>query len=202
MAVRALHPIRRTRPSPRSEDPVGLRLREVATLRPDRAAPTPNRGTQAHRQEAQVRPSARHPGASAEGATCADGGHRRVIRIVVCDDHAVVRAGLQRLLDSIEGIDVVATAVDGQDGVEVATRLRPDVVLMDLSMPRLDGVAATQQIATAAPDTRVVVLMSLHHRARLSSAMAAGARGCVLKDATPAQLVDAIRAAADARPAT
>jgi DNA-binding NarL/FixJ family response regulator len=124
----------------------------------------------------------------------------RVIRVAICDDHAVVRAGLERLLGSIEDIEVVATAADGAEGVEVATRLEPDVVLMDLSMPRLDGVAATRQIAGAAPHTRVVVLTSFHHQARIAHAIAAGAAGCVLKDATPAELLDAIRSAV--RPAS
>ena len=208
MAVRALRPTRRSRPVPRSEDAVGHRSRKASTRRADRVAETPGRGAPADRPEAQVRPGAGQrpgdgqPAAAAETAPAVDTGRRGVIRVVICDDHAVVRAGLQRLLESIDGIDVVATAVDGQDGVETAARLRPDVVLMDLSMPRLDGVAATRQIATAAPDTRVVVLTSFHDQARLRSAIAAGARGRVLKDATPAQLVDAIRAAADARPGT
>ena len=79
---------------------------------------------------------------------------RPLIRVVLCDDHAVVRAGLERLLDAIDGVKVVATAADGRDGVEAAARLRPDVVLMDLSMPGRDGVAATRRIVAAAPRTR------------------------------------------------
>jgi DNA-binding NarL/FixJ family response regulator len=119
----------------------------------------------------------------------------RDIRVVLCDDHAVVRAGLRRLLDSIEGVEVVAVAADGREGVEAVARLRPDVVLMDLSMPRLDGVAATREISAAAPETRVVVLTSFHHQDRITSAIEAGAGGYVLKDATPAELVDAVRSA-------
>jgi DNA-binding NarL/FixJ family response regulator len=129
-----------------------------------------------------------------------DAADRRVIRVVVCDDHAVVRAGVERLLRSIEDIDVVATAADGAEGVEAAMRLQPDVVLMDLSMPRLDGVAATGQIADAAPHTRVVVLTSFHHQSRIARAIEAGAAGYVLKDATPAELLDAIRSALGTAP--
>ena len=131
-----------------------------------------------------------------------DAADRRVIRIrvVVCDDHAVVRAGLERLLRSIEDIDVVATAADGAEGVAAAVRLQPDVVLMDLSMPRLDGVAATGQIADAAPHTRVVVLTSFHHQSRIARAIEAGAAGYVLKDATPVELLDAIRSALGTAP--
>jgi DNA-binding NarL/FixJ family response regulator len=157
----------------------------------DRAARDPRE------RQARARPG--QPAAVANGAAVHATG-RRVIRVVLCDDHAVVRAGLQRLLDSIEGIQLLATTADGQEAVEVVTRLRPDVVLMDLSMPRLDGVAATRQIATAAPQARVVVLTSFHHRARIAGAIEAGARGYVLKDATPAELVDAIRSAAGMAP--
>jgi DNA-binding NarL/FixJ family response regulator len=106
-----------------------------------------------------------------------------------------VRAGLQRLLDSIKGIEVVGTAANGQEGVGAAAGLRPDVVLMDLSMPRLVGVAATREISAAAPETRVVVLTSFHDQPRIAKAIEAGASGYVLKDATPAELVDAILAA-------
>ena len=118
--------------------------------------------------------------------------------VMLCDDHAVVRAGLQRVPDSIDGIEVVATASHGQEAVDVALELRPDVVLMDLSMPRLDGVAATRQLTAAAPGTRVVVLTSFHHRRRIAEAIEAGASGYVLKDATPAEFVDALRGATGA----
>jgi DNA-binding NarL/FixJ family response regulator len=117
--------------------------------------------------------------------------------VVVCDDHAVVRAGLQRLIESIDGIDVIGTAADGHEAVETVVGLRPDVALMDLSMPRLDGVAATRRITAVAPEVRVVVLTSFHHRARIAEAMDAGAVGYLLKDATPDELVRAIRSTGD-----
>ena len=119
------------------------------------------------------------------------------IRVVVCDDHAVLRAGLQRLIESVDGIDVIGTAADGHEAVETVVRLRPDVALMDLSMPRLDGVAATRRITAVAPEVRVVVLTSFHHRARIAEAMDAGAVGYLLKDATPDELVRAIRSTGD-----
>ena len=122
--------------------------------------------------------------------------HGRAIRVLLCDDHAVVRVGLKRLLDSADGVDVVGTAVDGEEGVEAAARLRPDVVLMDLSMPNVDGVEATRRIAARVPGTAVVVLTSFADRARIRRAIDAGASGYLLKDASPAELLDAVRGAA------
>jgi DNA-binding NarL/FixJ family response regulator len=119
----------------------------------------------------------------------------RGISVLLCDDHAVVRAGLRRLLDAIDGIEVVGTATDGEEGVAAAVELQPDVVLIDLSMPRLDGIAATRRLKAVAPATSVVVLTSFHHRSRIAAAIEAGASGYVLKDATPAELVHALRSA-------
>jgi DNA-binding NarL/FixJ family response regulator len=118
------------------------------------------------------------------------------IRVLLCDDHAVVREGLARLLESTEGIEVVGTAADGAEGVAAAIALRPDVVLMDLAMPNLDGVAATRRIAAEAPDARVVVLTSFSDNSRIHDALDAGARGYLLKDAEASEVVRAIRAAA------
>src|SRR4051812_1665492 len=153
-----------------------------------------------HRNPANGRRRAGRFSARADAVSAPRAVRRAAIRVAICDDHAVVRAGLERLLASTEDIEVVATAADGAEGVEVAERLRPDVVLMDLSMPRLDGVAATRRIADAAPRTRVVVLTSFHHQARIAHAIEAGAAGYVLKDATPAELLDAIRSALDTVP--
>ena len=121
------------------------------------------------------------------------------IRVVLCHEHAAVRDGLKRLLDAVEGIEVVATAAEGQQGVEATTRLRPDVVLLDLSMPRVDGVTATHRIAARAPHSSVLVLTAFPHPARIRDAMGVGASGYVLKEATPQELVFSIRAAADTR---
>jgi DNA-binding NarL/FixJ family response regulator len=119
-----------------------------------------------------------------------------VIRLLLADDHAVVRDGLQRLLNGVDGLSVVGTASDGLEAVEVAERVPADVVLMDLEMPRLDGIEATRRIAAAHPDMRVVVLTSFSDRDRILDALDAGAVGYLLKDAEPADLVRGIRAAA------
>jgi len=119
-----------------------------------------------------------------------------VIRVVVVDDHAMVRTGLATLLEAHEDITVVGQAQDGQAAVEVATQTVPDVVLMDLSMPVVDGVEATRQLLAAVPETSVVVLTSFSDRARVSAALEAGAVGYQLKDAEPADLLAAVRSAA------
>ncbi len=118
------------------------------------------------------------------------------IRVLLCDDHAVVREGLARLLDRAEGIEVVGTAADGEEGIARAVELRPDVVLMDLAMPSVDGIAATRRIVAEAPDARVVVLTSFSDNTRIHDALDAGALGYLLKDAEASEVVRAIRAAA------
>ena len=119
-----------------------------------------------------------------------------MIRLLLADDHAVVRDGLQRLLNGVEGLRVVGTASDGLEAVEVAERVPADVILMDLEMPRLDGIEATRRIAAAHPETRVVVLTSVSDRDRILDALDAGAVGYLLKDAEPEVLLDGIRAVA------
>jgi DNA-binding NarL/FixJ family response regulator len=120
-----------------------------------------------------------------------------MIRILIVDDHAVVRAGLEQLLSRVEDFSVIGSAADGREAVEVAVEHRPDVVLMDLSMPNLGGIAATEQIVAATDDVRVVVLTSYSDRDRILNALDAGAVGYLLKDADPPELIAAIRAAAD-----
>ena len=117
------------------------------------------------------------------------------IRVLVVDDHAVVREGLRGFLELQEGIEVVGEAVDGQDAVEVATRLLPDVILMDLVMPRLDGVAAMRLLRESVPDARVIVLTSFLDDDTLLPALRSGAAGYLLKNAEPQELVRAVRAA-------
>jgi DNA-binding NarL/FixJ family response regulator len=119
-----------------------------------------------------------------------------VIRVLVVDDHGVVRAGLDQLLSATPGVEVVGRATDGLDAVDQAGALQPDVVLMDLSMPVLDGVEATRRIVAAGGPSRVVILTSFSDQDRVLAAIDAGARGYVLKDAEPDELVRAIRAAA------
>jgi DNA-binding NarL/FixJ family response regulator len=120
-----------------------------------------------------------------------------VIRVLVVDDHAVVREGLVELLDGIDGLDVVGTAGGGEEAIEAARRLEPDVILMDLEMPGTDGVQATSRIKAADPGAQVVVLTSFSDQPRILAALDAGARGYLLKDAGPEELVEGIRAAAD-----
>lgn len=117
------------------------------------------------------------------------------IKIVIVDDHPLVRAGLRAVLEGHAGVEVVAEASDGADVVELARLTSPDVVLMDLSMPRTDGVEATRRLAEECPDVRVVVLTSFTERSRVQRALAAGAIGYVLKDSEPDDLLRAIRSA-------
>ena len=119
-----------------------------------------------------------------------------MIRVVLADDHAMVRHGLQQLLSADVDIEVVATARDGAEAVEVVSRTRPDVVLMDLQMPGVDGVEATRQIVAGGAASQVVVLTSFSDRERIIAALDAGAVGYLLKDAEPEDLLDGIRAAA------
>jgi DNA-binding NarL/FixJ family response regulator len=119
-----------------------------------------------------------------------------MIRVVLVDDHAVVRAGLAQLLASADDIDVVGEASDGDEAVQVVVDRGADVVLMDLSMPNVDGNEATRRLQAAAPGTHVVVLTSFSDRGRILDALDAGAVGYLLKDAEPDELVRGIRAAA------
>jgi DNA-binding NarL/FixJ family response regulator len=119
-----------------------------------------------------------------------------VIAVLIADDHAIVREGLSRLLATADGIDVVAAASDGAQAVALAAEHRPQVVLMDLSMPNMDGAEATRRIVAADPAIQVVVLTSFSDREQIISALDAGAIGYLLKDAEPGELIEGIRAAA------
>jgi len=115
------------------------------------------------------------------------------IRIVVADDHAIVRRGIAALLEGRPDIEVVGEAADGIEAVEQVDRLRPDVVLMDLVMPRMDGIEAIRRIAERYPGTRILVLTSFASDDKLFPALKAGALGYLLKDSGPEDLVQAIR---------
>jgi DNA-binding NarL/FixJ family response regulator len=119
-----------------------------------------------------------------------------MIAVLIVDDHAVVRAGLETLLATTDDIALAGSASNGLEAVARYRELEPDVVLMDLSMPTLDGVAATAQIVEIDPDARVVVLTSLLEDRRMLDALRAGAVGYLLKDAGPEELIGAIRSAA------
>jgi two-component system response regulator NreC len=115
------------------------------------------------------------------------------VRVLLCDDHAVLRAGLRALLDGERGIEVVGEAENGLTAVEQAVALRPDVALLDITMPELDGLTATQRIQRAAPQVKVLVLTMHDDPQYLFRALEAGASGYVLKRAAEADLIDAIR---------
>jgi DNA-binding NarL/FixJ family response regulator len=116
-----------------------------------------------------------------------------MIRVLITDDHAVVRAGLAPLLGTTDDLVLVGQASDGTRAVELAAELRPDVVLMDLSMPGTDGVLATARIVAANPDVRVLVLTSFSDQGRILDALAAGAEGYLLKHSEPEVILAGIR---------
>jgi len=116
------------------------------------------------------------------------------IRVVVADDQRAVRDGLAMLVGLIDGVEVVATACDGIEAVELSRRERPDVVLMDLHMPRMEGAEATGAIRTELPDTQVLVLTTYADDEHLFPALQAGARGYLTKDASAEEIEHAIRA--------
>lgn len=116
-----------------------------------------------------------------------------MIRVVIVDDHAVVRSGLEQFLATTGDIELVGMAADGLEAIEVTAATSPDVVVMDLSMPNLDGVGATRQIAAAYPSSRVLVLTSFSDRTRIMDALSAGADGYLLKHSDPEEIAAAIR---------
>lgn len=118
------------------------------------------------------------------------------VTVLLADDHHLVRSGLAGLVDSVDGMRVVGQAADGAEAVSLAAELLPAVVLMDLSMPVLDGVEATRRIVAAQPDAHVVVLTSFSDTTRVGDALAAGAVGYLLKDCDPRDLIAAVRSAA------
>ena len=118
-----------------------------------------------------------------------------MIRIVIADDHAMVRAGLSQLLGSFDDLEVVGTASNGEEAIDAVEATRPDVVLMDLSMPHMDGIEALTVVKQRFPEVRVVVLTTFQEPRQVSAALSAGASGYLVKDVEPEVLVAGIRAA-------
>jgi DNA-binding NarL/FixJ family response regulator len=121
------------------------------------------------------------------------------IRLLICDDHPVVRSGLRGILNSQPDFEVVAEAADGAQAVELARRFRPDVALMDLRMPEMDGVTATGKIKAESPEVQVLVLTTYDTDADILHAVEKGAIGFLLKDTSEENLFDAVRQAAQGR---
>lgn len=118
------------------------------------------------------------------------------LRILLADDHPVVRTGLRTLIETIEDLEVVGEAADGEEALRETLLLRPDVVLMDVRMDGVDGVEATRRIRAAVPETAVLMLTMYDDDATVFTAMQAGARGYLLKGATQDEIVNAVRAVA------
>jgi DNA-binding NarL/FixJ family response regulator len=127
--------------------------------------------------------------------TAARGGTGGRVRVLIADDHAVVRSGLEQLLAGFKEVELIGAASDGEEAVRLAAEHHPDVLLMDLSMPVVDGIQATLRITAAQPDTRIVAFTSFSDRDRILEALDAGAIGYLLKDADPDELHRGILAA-------
>lgn len=119
-----------------------------------------------------------------------------MIRVLLADDHGVIRDGLGRLIASFEDIDLIGSAADGEEAVRLSAELAPDVVLMDLDMPGVDGIEATRRVLAGRPETAVLVLTSFSDRPRILGAIEAGACGYLLKDVAAEEVAEGIRAAA------
>jgi DNA-binding NarL/FixJ family response regulator len=120
----------------------------------------------------------------------------RAIRVVLADDHTLVRSGLRALLQGLRGVEVVAEAADGREAVRLAVQHRPDVVLMDIAMPELNGLEATERIRKECPEVGVLILSMHIDEAYVAAALAAGAAGYVLKNAGAVELELGVRAVA------
>jgi DNA-binding NarL/FixJ family response regulator len=119
-----------------------------------------------------------------------------IVRVAIADDHRVVRVGLEQLLGTFDDVDLVGSAEGGEAAVSLCAAQRPDVLLLDLAMPDLDGIQVTQRLASTAPDTKVVLFTSFSDREGIEAALDAGAVGYLLKDAEPEEIRSAIHAAA------
>lgn len=120
-----------------------------------------------------------------------------MIRVLIVDDHAIVRNGLSQLLATADDLELVGAAAGGEEAVLMAAELRPDVILMDLSMPGTDGVAATARVVAADPTVHVLVLTSFSDRNSITDALEAGAQGYLLKHSEPETILSSIRQIVD-----
>jgi two-component system response regulator NreC len=123
----------------------------------------------------------------------------RPVRIVVVDDHGIVREGLMALLNRQQGMTVIGSASTGKAAIQAAERLKPDIIIMDLMLPDLNGIDATERILSANPDTQIIALSASHTTEHVCRALRAGARGYVVKDARGAELVEAVKAVASGK---
>ena len=122
------------------------------------------------------------------------------LQILLAEDHALVRAGLKALIGNIDGMDVVAEAENGYQALDLIQKHRPDIVLMDIAMPELNGLEAAARAAKTAPDTKVIILSMHANEEYVLQSLKAGARGYLLKDAGPSELELALKAVAGAKP--
>lgn len=122
------------------------------------------------------------------------------IRILLADDHGLVRKGLRLLVESQEAMEVIGEAADGREAVRLAEALRPDIAILDIAMPNLNGIEATAQIVKGAAEARVIILSMHSDESYVVRALDAGARGYLLKDSAEEDLVQAIRTVAQGRP--
>jgi len=125
-----------------------------------------------------------------------DSATETTIRVLVVDDHLIVREGLSLILETAEGIELAGEAADGAAALQLCRELQPDVVLMDLRMPGMDGLTAIRRLAAAQPEIAVIILTTYDEDDLMMQGLQAGARGYLLKDTSRAALLDAIRAAA------
>jgi len=117
-------------------------------------------------------------------------------RILIADDHAVMRMGLSALMDSVEDFSVIGEASDGNEALELALRLKPDVVVMDIYMPGLDGISATEKIKESIPEAKILILTTFETSDGIARALSHGATGAILKSAANDNLIDAIQTVA------
>ena len=120
-----------------------------------------------------------------------------MIRILIADDHVLFREGMKSLLKNEAGIELIASASDGVEALELAEELHPDIILMDVTMPRMNGIIATEKILSKFPDIKVIVLSMHSDRRFIAETLKAGARGYLLKESSPETVVDAIHSVAE-----